>query len=467
MKLFKDGQKKFYLDFRFRDKRIRLKAFETERASQSLLQTIERLVDIYQSNGVILPELQRAIDCLPSRIVKKLASIGLLSNSRVSGKNLLKDHLDDFMAFLKSKRCSEKYLYRLKVRLARTFRDCKFTMLSDFDASVFINFVNNLDLSVKSKSHYISAVKEFAKYLEDTGLLPKNNFKLLKTPKVLRGDQVHARRALTAVEVSKLIRAAESGLPFKGISGTERSLIYRIIAETGLRFNEFKTLLVSDFDFAAGTLTVKDINSKNRYSKTVALRESTTAMVKRFLRHKTPQAYAFNLQRLPYGAAMLRQDLQAANIPYLNEDGYADFHSLRHTACSLLIQSGANVKSIQTIMGHRTVDMTLNKYTHLYSGQLKQAVDGLPDFDLISAKKVKTGTDDCIAENQAKNYCPKSAHESTKDLTKPDNSCNAITSRNIGFNALNSKETAFSEQKSQPLFLEEKCRRWESNPHPG
>ena len=83
MKICRNG-KKFCLDFRFRDKRFRITAFETEKASKRLADTIELLMDVYQSNGVMSLDLQRAIDCMPSRIVRKLGSIGLLSPTKTA-----------------------------------------------------------------------------------------------------------------------------------------------------------------------------------------------------------------------------------------------------------------------------------------------------------------------------------------------------------------------------------------------
>jgi site-specific recombinase XerD len=50
---------------------------------------------------------------------------------------------------------------------------------------------------------------------------------------------------------------------------------------------------------------------------------------------------------------MLKEDLAAANIPYVDSAGrYADFHSLRHSTGSLLVAAGVHPKVIQSIMRH-------------------------------------------------------------------------------------------------------------------
>jgi site-specific recombinase XerC len=46
-------------------------------------------------------------------------------------------------------------------------------------------------------------------------------------------------------------------------------------------------------------------------------------------------------------------------------------HDLRHTCASLAIGSGANVKIVQTLLGHKTATLTLDRYGHLYPDDLE------------------------------------------------------------------------------------------------
>ena len=446
MKTLKKGSK-FILDFRFRDKRFRLTAFETEKQSKRLADTIERLMDIYYSNDTMPLEIQRAVDCMPSRIVRKLENIGLVSAARTAGKNRLTDHLDGFMGSLKVKRCTDKYLLLVENMIKRICEQCGFDVISDLDANRFTAFVNGLNIAVKTKSHYIAGFKEFAKWLHETGRLPKNNFKLIKTPKVLQSDQVHPRRALTADEVARLIKAAQTGKPFRGISGTERALIYRLAVESGLRYNEIKTLKISDFDFTNYVVQIRDANEKARRGAVLPLRKSTADMIKTFLRNKTPQSTAFTLKK---GYLMIKTDLEVAGIPYEVDGKFADFHSLRHSTASLLIQTGANPKVIQSLMRHTDLNLTMSKYTHLYAGQQRETIENLPDFVVQQDTAIKTGTYDYVAENRAEKNCPKTANQSEKIRTIPNNSSKVKTLGNNGLNEINCKETAFSSEEQRP-----------------
>jgi hypothetical protein len=50
-------------------------------------------------------------------------------------------------------------------------------------------------------------------------------------------------------------------------------------------------------------------------------------------------------------------------------------HELRHTAASLAIASGANVKVVQQMLGHKSATMTLDQYGHLFGDQLDEVAD--------------------------------------------------------------------------------------------
>jgi integrase len=58
-------------------------------------------------------------------------------------------------------------------------------------------------------------------------------------------------------------------------------------------------------------------------------------------------------------------------------------HDLRHTAASLLVSAGANVKAVQRHLGHSSASMTLDRYSHLFTDDLEALADRL---DLVFAK---------------------------------------------------------------------------------
>ena len=57
--------------------------------------------------------------------------------------------------------------------------------------------------------------------------------------------------------------------------------------------------------------------------------------------------------------------------------GHLPVHSLRHTAASLMISSGAHIKTIQRQLGHKSASMTLDQYGHLMEDDLDGVAHGL------------------------------------------------------------------------------------------
>jgi integrase len=71
---------------------------------------------------------------------------------------------------------------------------------------------------------------------------------------------------------------------------------------------------------------------------------------------------------------------------------------LRHTAVSLAIQAGANIKALQNVLGHESAGFTLDRYGHLYGSDVDAV--GVAINELLTrncGQNVGTGTDSCLA----------------------------------------------------------------------
>jgi integrase len=88
-----------------------------------------------------------------------------------------------------------------------------------------------------------------------------------------------------------------------------------------------------------------------------------------------------------FGAAVKRCQAADAKFPSVT------VHKLRHTAASLMIASGANVKTVQSQLGHRTASMTLDQYGHLFPDDLDDVADKMDDLVLGRAQNVPTGVE--------------------------------------------------------------------------
>jgi hypothetical protein len=192
------------------------------------------------------------------------------------------------------------------------------------------------------------------------------------------------------------------------MSGHERYLLYRFVTETGLRADEIRKLRKVDFDFNAGTVTVKAETAKGKRQDTQHLSPGLSAELRDFLAAKLPDSKAFGGR---YAALddktsdMLRSDLARAEIPYKDEAGRVfDFHALRGQCATLLAASGASMKTAQTILRHRDINLTANVYTHVLRGQEAQAVASIADLSYTALEAqvaVKSGTDDRVVGNES------------------------------------------------------------------
>ena len=96
---------------------------------------------------------------------------------------------------------------------------------------------------------------------------------------------------------------------------------------------------------------------------------------------------------------VLKADLKRTGVVHQDASGrFADFHALRHTFISALARTGAHPKVAQTLARHKTLDMTLSRYTHVLGGDLVTALANLPappspNAQTTTAALAATGTD--------------------------------------------------------------------------
>jgi len=401
--------RKWYIDFEDHlGIRRRWPGFTDKKATEDFGRQVERLIGVKSAGEQPEGDLSRWLECLPDGIRKKISDIGLLKKERAAGGKMLTEHLKDFHACLKNRGNTEGYADTTKQRARRIIEGCSFKTWHDINVAKVEKFLAELrengslkhkkkkqGLSISSSNYHLKALKAFCRWMIENGRASDSPILRLKKLNT-KTDQRHERRALSADEVRRLLEVARGGSEYLGITGPERAMIYRLAVETGLRANELRTLTVSAFDLKKGEVQVKASFSKHRREDFIPLRKETARDMKNFLRGKLPNAKAFTVPDKPF--LMLKSDLEAAGIPYVDESGkYADFHSLRHTTGSLLAQRGVHPKVIQKILRHSDINLTMNRYTHIFRGQESQAIESMPDLTLPSKqqqKNIKTGTDD-------------------------------------------------------------------------
>jgi integrase len=181
---------------------------------------------------------------------------------------------------------------------------------------------------------------------------------------------------------------------------------------TGMRKGEILNLKWQDIDIQRGLINIYD--SKNGTKRESYINET----VKRTLiavRKHPESPYVFCRQSgEPY------YNLRKSFFTACKKSGIVDFrfHDLRHTFASQLVMSGVDIKTIQELLGHKSIEMTL-RYSHLAPSHKSRAVELLDQNIDINLKKDGT--------NLAQSYCrPEIDEETVFDNSLIDNKLQSV-----------------------------------------
>ena len=205
------------------------------------------------------------------------------------------------------------------------------------------------------------------------GRLARNPATGVPLPRARRADQTY----LTHGQVDALAAAAG-----------EYRLAVLFLAYTGVRFGEMAALRVRHLDLMRRRATivesVTEVRGRAVFS-TPKTHQSRSAPIPRFLvddlaahvAGTPPDGFVFSAPR--GGVLRIRNFRRAGFEPAVAAAGLGPLtpHSLRHTAASLAIAAGANVKVVQTMLGHKSATMTLDLCGHLFADQLDDVADAM------------------------------------------------------------------------------------------
>jgi len=202
-------------------------------------------------------------------------------------------------------------------------------------------------LTRKTLQNYVEGLSAFCKWCIERGYLADDPLKGLAsfdtTPKT-------TRRAMTPEETEKLLQCCDP----------KRRLLYEVALVSGLRRGELRSLRVGDLDAERGGLHLNAEWTKNRQSGFQPLPSDIAA---RLAEQSRGKAATDALLYMPYHpSCAFERDLKRAGIPKHAFGGKLDFHSLRVSYVSFVLQAGATVKEAQVLSRHSTPDLTVNVY---------------------------------------------------------------------------------------------------------
>ena len=224
-------------------------------------------------------------------------------------------------------------------------------------------------LSASSRARKISAIRSFFKYLTmKAKLLDENPVQDLDSPKIPKT----LPRYLTLEESQRLLSAVE------GKNRERDYCILCIFLNCGLRISEIVGLNVSDY--RGESLRVVGKGNKER---TVYLNDACRDAIDRYLEVRKllapPRVTAMFLSnrraRISCDSiqVMVKKNLTKAGL----DASLYSAHKLRHTAATLMLQNGVDVRTLQEVLGHENLNTT-QIYTHIDNAELRTAADASP-----------------------------------------------------------------------------------------
>ncbi len=364
----------------------------------------------------------------------RLASWGLLG----AATRPLSEHLDDYRVSLTAKGNTAAYVAKTVGRISRVLAAIRTIYWADVRASDVQRFIAELQtvqgepMSAATRNYHTRDMRSFARWCVRDGRLSASPIEHLQpVPKAkVQAYGSPVRREFTLEELTRLIGAAECSPTVMGITGTDRAMAYKVAAGTGFRAGEIKSLTPESFDLDTDlpTVTVAAGYSKRRRDDTQPIRADLADTLRQWLIGK-PRGVPVLL--LPDRTAqMLRVDLAAAGIDHTDGAGRVlDFHSLRHTYISLVVQSGASVKVCQELARHSTPTLTIGRYSHTRLHDLTGALEVLPsDTEPQQLNRLRaTGTTHAVPAPFGGADMGQGARK-TMDLHAPPVDSSAITS---------------------------------------
>ncbi len=386
---------------------------------------------------------------------------GLIDHFADDRKRPLSEHLKDYKVFLLSKGGTAKHVGLTTGRVEALIDGCDFFRIGDISAARVMEWLaeqrkptkDKKGLSHQTSNFYLVAMKGFVRWLireRRTGENPLEHLTGLN----VKTDRRHDRRALSDADFGKLVEAARKGTAFQGLSGADRAVLYQLAANSGLRASEMASLSTASLDLDAeqATVTVQAAYSKHRREDVLPLREDVAAMLRAWLQEKAQEprgearkgskvirlkaepetktpAFLWPGKWIEDPAEMIRRDLTAAGIAYEDASGrFFDFHSLRHQFLTALARSGAHPKQTQALARHSTIELTMDRYTHLGLMDAKGALENLPPLPgkgHAEEEAKATGTEGKPAD-QCGRQCGRTPDFSSPSLALPDNDNGAV-----------------------------------------
>lgn len=239
------------------------------------------------------------------------------------------------------------------------------------DTRLYLTQLHKRNYSRKTISRKISSLRSFFKFLVREEKLNENPFSLVSLPK--REQKIP--QFLYEEEIEKLFSISDCTTPL----GQRNQALIEILYGTGIRVSECCAIRLSDIDFYIGTVLVQGKGGKQRY---VPFGSFAQDAIEQYINQgrkillsklKTPEEHSYlfvNNRGNPLTDRGVRHVLNEM-IKKTSLTLHIHPHMFRHTFATHLLNEGADMRSVQELLGHSHLSST-QVYTHVTKDHLKR-----------------------------------------------------------------------------------------------
>jgi len=246
-------------------------------------------------------------------------------------------------------------------------REKTFLTLQTKDIENFMYFLAQKGLSARSRARTLAAIKTFFRFLVLTARLETNPAALMETPRFAN----KLPQVLTLEEVERLLQAPNLSTP----QGLRDKAMLELLYATGLRVSELVKLKLNQLNLEVGYIFVLGKGAKERL---IPIGTQAQEAIKGYLNEGRPKL--LSNPNSPYlfigyrGRPLTRQGFWEIIKRYTLQVGInkpVSPHTLRHSFATHLLERGADLRSVQTMLGHASV-ITTQIYTHVTNDHLRK-----------------------------------------------------------------------------------------------
>lgn len=258
--------------------------------------------------------------------------------------------------------------YERDLIIYKDFLDIKkysYLTIKKNDIMEYLKYLDSFKYSNKTISRNLSSLRSFYSYLVDIKEIDNNVFKRIKNPKV----EKNLPNYLSHDEIDKIIDLLDE----KTKEEIRDKCIFELLYSTGLRVSELSDLQLKDIDFKEKSIRVFGKGSKERI---VYYGEFASELLNKYMYVRNEFLINGNVEYLfinKIGSKLSRQSIEGI-INRITKKTLVKHkitpHTLRHTYATHLLDEGADLRSVQELLGHENLDTT-EIYTHVSNERLR------------------------------------------------------------------------------------------------